>query len=96
MVQQGGFGIQYGSGKVIGDVISDTFAFGGITLSGLQMAVATQADHEPTGIMGIGYDTNEATISNGGSQYLSVVDQMVSQGWIQTRAYSLYLNDLGI
>ncbi|MCJ1357557.1 MAG: hypothetical protein MMC33_007553 [Icmadophila ericetorum] len=93
-IQPGGFGIQYGSGKVIGDTISDTFAFAGITLSSLQMAIATQADTEPTGIMGIGYDTNEATISAGGSQYPSVVDQMVSQGWIQTRAYSLYLDDL--
>lgn len=42
------------------------------------------------GIMGTGYDTGEATTS----VYPSVIDMMMSQGLISTKAYSLYLNDL--
>jgi hypothetical protein len=55
------------------------------------------------GVMGIGYDINEA--SNSGSSnmdpnapaafvYPSIIDTMVSQGFIASKAYSLYLDDL--
>ena len=50
----------------------------------------------PMGIMGIGYAFTEA--SNDGTTaafiYPSIIDTMVSQGLIATRAYSLYLDDL--
>src|SRR5882724_11511926 len=48
------------------------------------------------GIMGIGYNFSEA--SNDGTTasfiYPSIIDSMVNQGLINTRAYSLYLDDL--
>jgi hypothetical protein len=48
------------------------------------------------GIMGIGYDFTEA--SNDGTAtafiYPSIIDTMVTQGLINTKAYSLYLDDL--
>lgn len=40
--------------------------------------------------MGIGYDTNEAS----SAVYSNFIDEMVSQGVIPVKAYSLYLNDL--
>ena len=44
--------------------------------------------------MGVGYDTNEASYVRKVFEYPSVVDQMVSEGLIATKAYSLYLDDL--
>lgn len=77
-----------------GDYITDVFNIGGQSIKNLTMGVAQQASSVPTGIMGIGYDTNEAIVSQGGDQYPNLVDVMVSQGLIQTRSYSLYLDDL--
>ena len=52
----------------------------------------------PTGLMGVGYDTNEAPDANSQSDtptiYPNLIDQMVSQGIIPSKAYSLYLDDL--
>ena len=51
-----------------------------------------------TGLLGIGYDTNEASDDPDDEQnpfiYPSIIDSMVSQGLISTKAYSLYLDDL--
>ena len=44
------------------------------------------------GVMGLGYASLEAVPN--GTAYLNLVDQMVSQGIIASRTYSLYLNDL--
>lgn len=56
------------------------------------------------GIAGIGYASNEASVfipSNDSTdphfgqttfQYPSIIDTMVNQGFINTRAYSIYLN----
>ena len=58
------------------------------------MAVATQAAYVPTGIMGIGFDTDESSATNNGVTYPNIVDEMVNQKLINTRAYSLWLDDL--
>jgi hypothetical protein len=51
-----------------------------------------------SGLMGIGYDTNEASLDpetkTAPFEYPSIIDSMVSQGLISSKAYSLYLNDL--
>ena len=45
--------------------------------------------------MGIGYNTNEVQVDwLGKDPYPNLVDLMVEQGHIQSRAYSLWLNDL--
>jgi Eukaryotic aspartyl protease len=93
---KGGFSIQYetqGSG-VKGDYIGDEFSIGGITVHNLTMAVATSAEYVPTGIMGIGFDSDESIASNGGAIYPNIVDEMVKQGLINSHSYSLWLNDL--
>ena len=96
LIAEGKFKIQYqtpGSG-VQGDYFSDDFGLGGATIKNLTMAVASQAVHVPTGIMGIGFNTNEAFVAQGGEPYPNIVDEMVNQGLISSRAYSLYLDDL--
>lgn len=58
------------------------------------MALATKAQSIPTGIMGIGFDTDESIVSNGGQSYPSIIDTMVSENIISSKSYSLYLDDL--
>lgn len=90
-----GFSIRYvtpGSG-IVGDYVADNFAVGDMALQNLTMAVATIARHVDTGIMGIGFDTDES-LPPGKKTYPNIVDEMMTQGLISTRAYSLWLDDL--
>lgn len=45
------------------------------------------------GVMGVGFAINEAITQFGIQPYPNLVDQMVSQGIIQSQTYSLYLDD---
>jgi hypothetical protein len=97
-VVQDGFYIQYGDGTAAaGDYIKDDLAIGGATVKALEMGLAYNATLF-TGLLGIGYDLNEASDFPSGEQdpfvYPSIIDTMVTQGLISTKAYSLYLNDL--
>jgi hypothetical protein len=95
---KGGFSIKYDTPNSIvkGDYFNDTFSIGSITLRNLTMAVADEVESVATGIMGIGFDAGESIVSQqGGQPYHNIMDAMVAQGIIQTRAYSLWLNDLG-
>lgn len=95
MVDEGGFYISYADGsEARGDYITDNFRVGSIAIKDLNFAVATQATAN-MGIMGVGFDTNEATTRSGNQPYRSIIDSMVDQGLINSRAYSLWLNDLG-
>lgn len=103
IINQGGFQIQYftaGSG-VRGDYIADSFTIGKQTVKNLTMGLATQAVSVSTGIMGIGFDTNEAIVASEEASgetdvqpYANLLDEMKSQGLINVRSYSLYLDDL--
>src|SRR6202000_815363 len=46
------------------------------------------------GVMGVGFDTNEATNEGPNGVYQSVMDNLVGSGIIHRKAFSLYLNDL--
>ena len=59
------------------------------------MAVATNAKFVSTGIMGIGFSAGES-LAQTTEPYPNIIDQMVTQGLINTRAYSLWLDDLGM
>jgi hypothetical protein len=64
------------------------------------MGVATLAQDEnvPSGIMGIGFDTKESSLGSNGfgaGGYPNIIDVLVSEGLINSKAYSLYLDDLG-
>ncbi|MCJ1392302.1 hypothetical protein MMC18_005169 [Xylographa bjoerkii] len=60
------------------------------------MAVATTAAYVQTGIMGIGFDTDEsiARSSDESAVYPNLVDELVNQKLITTHSYSLWLDDL--
>lgn len=58
------------------------------------MAYATYAAYVPTGVMGIGFDTNEAITADGSKPYPNFIDVLKSENVISTKAYSLWLNDL--
>lgn len=68
--------------------MTDDFAIGGKTVKNLQMGLATETTIG-TGILGIGFELNEAAET----QYSNLVQDLVNQSLISTRAYSLYLND---
>jgi hypothetical protein len=98
VIEKGAFNITYvtPNSGVTGDYIADNFAIGGTTIQNLTMAVATNAAYVATGIMGIGFDTDESIASGGGKPYPNIIDVMVQQNIIKTRAYSLWLDDLGM
>jgi hypothetical protein len=103
VADQNGFYIQYQDGTAAeGDYITDSLAIGGATLKSLEMGLAYNSTLFQ-GLLGIGYDVNEASDSSGSSSsgtgqtpfiYPSIIDTMVSQGLISAKAYSLYLDDL--
>lgn len=71
-----------------GDYVTDHFEIGDTVIESLQMGLANQTA-SGTGVLGIGFTANEAAET----QYPNLVDQMVQQNFIPTKAYSLYLND---
>lgn len=84
-----GFQIQYLDGSTAsGDYVTDHFEIGDTVIESLQMGLANQTA-SGTGVLGIGFTANEAAET----QYPNIVDQMVQQDFIPTKAYSLYLND---
>lgn len=105
VVDANGFDISYAdSSGATGDYITDNLSIGGATIKALEMGFAYNATLQ-TGLLGIGYDLNEASDSSSGGDgsgddgssapfiYPSIIDQMMSQGLINTKAYSLYLDD---
>ena len=89
------FQIQYQDNSgVIGDYFNDTLTFGKTTLKNMTMGLALQATRE-FGIMGIGYNADESISAVDPEQvYDNIISQLVDQGYINTLAYSLWLNDL--
>ncbi|OBT99334.2 hypothetical protein VE01_02698 [Pseudogymnoascus verrucosus] len=91
----GGFQIQYvDQTESSGDYISETVSFNGQNKSNnaikeLQIGLASTSTL-PVGVMGIGYNSSVAAAT----VYPNIIDQMVYQGLINTRAYSLWLDDL--
>ena len=93
------FEIEYGDGsKAIGDYVSDTVRISDMGLTNQQFGVGyTSTSSE--GIMGIGYtklevQNQDSSSSQFSSTYANVPQSMVSQGYINSNAYSLWLDDL--
>ena len=87
----------YGDGsRVQGPYFNDNFAVGGQTVSGLTMGLVTASSGTiRSGIMGMGLDTNEAITVEHRPPYKNFPDQLFVQGLISSKAFSLYLDDLG-
>lgn len=86
---QGGFKIQYvDESESSGDYITDDVGLSdNNVIQDLQMGMSLKST-VGVGIMGIGYTENEAAEV----MYPNIIDQMVAQDLISTRAYSLYLD----
>ncbi|OAP62009.1 hypothetical protein AYL99_04212 [Fonsecaea erecta] len=96
VVEQNGFNITYAEpgDSDAGDWASDTITVGGSpSIQNQQIGVAFEL-FDQHGVMGIGFDTNEANNDGPNSVYPSVMDNLKSSGVIQRKAFSLYLNDL--
>ena len=98
------FEISYGdSSAEKGFFVKDTVSLGGIEMEAVQFGVANFSRHVQIfgevftcGIMGIGADALEnSAVSSNATAYPNLVSNMVNQGVIKTRAYSLFLNSLG-
>lgn len=96
LVESGAFEIDYADGTgVSGDFISDNVGFGGnVIVKNQIMGLANYTDNDQYGLMGVGFDTNEANASFGVTPYPSLLDNLKSQGLINVKAFSLWLDDL--
>lgn len=91
----GDFNISYVDGSgASGDYVSDRVQFGDVTLEDQQFGVGYVSTSQQ-GILGIGYPINEVAVAyNGGNPYLNIPANLEENGFINTNAYSLWLNDL--
>jgi hypothetical protein len=71
-----------------GDYITDNFKIAGVTVESLQMGLATTVVRG-VGVLGVGFTENVAAVR----QYPNLIEQLASQGFTKSRAFSLYLND---
>ncbi|KAF7896975.1 uncharacterized protein EAF01_009378 [Botrytis porri] len=82
------FNIEYVNGdKAKGPYIADTLVLGNATIKSLQMGLANDTNIQ-LGLLGLGYSISEAS----DTIYPNIIDELVSQHLISTRAYSLYLD----
>jgi hypothetical protein len=94
----GDFQISYVDGEFAqGDYGKDVFQLGGDTkITGLQFGIGLEAT-STEGILGIGFPQNEVQVQRlGKAPYSGLTDLMVEQKLIKSRAFSLWLNDLGM
>ncbi|KAG0637706.1 aspartic peptidase domain-containing protein [Tuber brumale] len=92
----GDFDISYVDGEYArGEYGKDVFTLSdGVKVAGLQFGVGLEST-STDGIMGIGFSLNEVQVQRlNKSPYRNLVDLMVDQKLIRSRAYSLWLNDL--
>ncbi|KAF4979380.1 hypothetical protein FZEAL_4421 [Fusarium zealandicum] len=89
-VDRNGFDITYVDTRHIqGDYFEDTISIDGKTIKKQQLGLAVESVR-PVGIMGLGFSANVAAKT----RYATVIENMVSQGYIDRAAFSLWLNDL--
>ncbi|KAI0997102.1 putative aspartic-type endopeptidase [Podosphaera aphanis] len=89
------FNISYvdGSGAQ-GDYVTDTITIGPTKIDKLQFGVGYRSSSSQ-GILGIGYAINEVQVGRARKKpYSNLPMRMVSEGLINSNAYSLWLNDL--
>ena len=90
--------------EVLGEYFNDNLAVGTVpnpfntpplTLKNVTMAVATDTQLQTAGVWGVGFVADESENLLFGDSYPSILDEMVSQGLLSHRGYSLWLDDLG-
>ena len=96
VIQKGGFNISYvDDAYAAGDFFTDQFSVGDITLDGLEMGLATQTSIG-TGVLGLSFASDESVCNQDPCRpYPTIMEQLVKQKKINSKAFSLWLNDLG-
>lgn len=88
------FNITYVDGTgAVGDYVTDKVQFSGATLRNQEFGVGYTSS-SADGVLGIGYAINEAAQKAGLKPYVNVPQHLVNSGYINTNAYSLWLDDL--
>lgn len=90
------FSISYVDGtKIRGTFVTDNIKVGDASLQAVEFAACNSgsSDTGVQGILGVGYEVNEAPAAKGGATYPNMLRSMVQQGAINTLAYSMWLND---
>lgn len=101
VTEPGAFNITYADQTSdAGDYFTDVVTIGGVVLQNFTMGLATstlngQINNTGQGLLGVGYEVNEAASVNLGVQAdtPTVYQQLVTTGTINRPAFSLYLND---
>jgi hypothetical protein len=89
------FEISYVDGSFSkGAYIAETFGIGNIEITNVTMGLGLNTDIA-YGLVGVGYALNEASVSHSDQIYDNLPLVMRDGGYINTNAYSLWLNDLG-
>lgn len=87
---QGGFNITYLDGTAAtGNYITDNFEIYNVTVKSLQMGLATSVE-TGTGVLGVGFTQDEAAQT----KYPNIITELADQNFTNSRAFSLYLNDI--
>lgn len=97
IIDQGGFNISYAAPGDFdaGNWVEETISVGGSDYMKNAIIGVSLEGYDKHGVCGIGYDTNEASPNPSSTgAYPDVMDKMVSEGLINRRAYSLYLNEV--
>lgn len=89
------FNISYVDGSgALGDYVTDTLGFGGVTLRDFQFGIGRTSSSQQ-GVLGIGYAINEVQVNRAElDPYPNLPVALKNNGHIKSTAYSLWLNDL--
>lgn len=100
------FQTSFGDGsKHNGTFITDTVAFADAVLPDMHLALVKQSANVPlgdldtyaAGRLGLGFEETEAgVVFSNMTAYPNIVSELVANGYIETKAYSLWLNSAGM
>ena len=78
---------------VNGTFINETIGIFGVSMDDVQVGLAKRGN-KAGGILGIGFDSGEfGVLLNRNPSYPNLVSQLVLNGYINSRAYSIWLDD---
>jgi len=91
-----GFMTAFGDGSsASGDFATDVIQIGDVAISNVQFGLASNVNSTTgyaVGLMGLGYSLNEAS----DVQYANMPEVLRDAGVINSRLYSIFLNDIGM
>lgn len=89
------FNISYVDGSsAAGDYATDTFHMGDVQIKDFQFGIGYSSS-SAQGILGIGYPANEVqSVRYGKEPYKNLPARMVSDGFVDSNVYSIWLNDI--